>query len=1184
MDNSVKWIKHIELYVNSSATPSQQAASLDAVTTLIKDDSLTLEALVREMDMYLTTTDIIIRSRGILLLAEILEQLTSKPLNNALIRSLIVFFTERLADWKAVRGALVGCLALLRRKNDVGIVTDDEAKAVARSYFQVLQVQSLGQHDRKLSFQLMEVLLDRYSGAIRDMGDDLVYGICAAIDGEKDPQCLRSVFCIVESLARLYPGPSGPLANFAEELFVLLGSYFPIHFTHPKGEDDDATREELSRALMLAFASTPVFEPFSVPLLLEKLSSSLPSAKVDSFRFLSYCTARYGPDRMDKHAEALWSSIKDATYFSDQSTISKEFESTGGMSFQESDIMTQAFALLQEAIRHCGDFISLIIRDNDINMFVNSLNQYMEFDAVPIQVKQRLHAVGHILSTCAKTSVALCDNVFESFFPLFMDGLGISVEKPSANSYQDEDCVRLVRFNFGMLYLCIALLTACRCLSMSFENSGSIHEFSHPTWSTLLINISKPVVEAFIFLLRSNVDDDAHSPFVYFGVMGLQVLATFPRSFLPVSKSIYDHILLELLGIVASDSNKTFLWTLALKALVEIGLFIDKCPDAEKAGSFGSIVVKKIVSLISSDDSAMSSSLKLQAAFEIGATRKDCMLKVVQGLDEAIRTKFSDVYEHRNPKFDKLMVELLDIYSQKVLPWFSEIGGSEEIPLNFALSIWDNIENMRSSNLNPVEIATDVLGATVTAMKKAVGSCSKEIQEIIINRALRILFSSTVFGSMEFTNGCSTVKEEALSQTYNVGSYVGTNEWLTSLFASVVIALHPQTSIPNGKAILQLFITSLINGHVLSAHALGSLVNKLPMEITGTDSSGSFSLNEALDMIFHNFIGTCLYESTSINGGSGISFHSLRLNNLGIESEINTVIGLAWIGKGLVMRGHEKVKDVTMALLSFFMLDGEAGAEQFKNPIGVFDKEGLHQLMICAGDAFNIIMSDSEECLNRMYHAIIRPLYKQRFFSTIMPILSSLVVKSESSFVRYMLHRAIAHVVSDTPLTAILDDAKKLVPMLLGCLSTLSKDVSNKEIIYNVLLVISGILVERNGQDAALENAPGIVNQLIELTTYAHKMVIRETALQCLVAMSELPHTRIYPLRSKVLLATSKALDDPKRVVRQEAVKCRQAWLQLQQKVSVSEKLRYFGKSDEPKFSRTLFRVEIATPEFFSSK
>lgn len=99
------------------------------------------------------------------------------------------------ADWKALRGAIVGCLALLRRKADVGIVTNFEAKSVAQSYLQNLQVQSLGQHDRKvnpwiifvsitnhvwlfyyhvsnslqLSFQLMECLLDRYSSAIEDL-------------------------------------------------------------------------------------------------------------------------------------------------------------------------------------------------------------------------------------------------------------------------------------------------------------------------------------------------------------------------------------------------------------------------------------------------------------------------------------------------------------------------------------------------------------------------------------------------------------------------------------------------------------------------------------------------------------------------------------------------------------------------------------------------------------------------------------------------------------------------------------------------------------------------------------------------------------------------------------------------------------------------------------------------------
>jgi DNA repair/transcription protein MET18/MMS19 len=56
------------------------------------------------------------------------------------------------ADWKALRGALVGCLALMRRKSSAGVVTSTDAKAVAQSFLQNLQVQSLGQHDRKVIF------------------------------------------------------------------------------------------------------------------------------------------------------------------------------------------------------------------------------------------------------------------------------------------------------------------------------------------------------------------------------------------------------------------------------------------------------------------------------------------------------------------------------------------------------------------------------------------------------------------------------------------------------------------------------------------------------------------------------------------------------------------------------------------------------------------------------------------------------------------------------------------------------------------------------------------------------------------------------------------------------------------------------------------------------------------------
>ncbi|KAI9080606.1 hypothetical protein K1719_037467 [Acacia pycnantha] len=61
-----------------------------------------------------------------------------------------------------------------------------------------------------------------------------------------------------------------------------------------------------------AFSSMPLLEPFVIPLLLEKLSSSLLSAKVDSLKYLKDCSSKYGAERKANHARAIWSSLKDA--------------------------------------------------------------------------------------------------------------------------------------------------------------------------------------------------------------------------------------------------------------------------------------------------------------------------------------------------------------------------------------------------------------------------------------------------------------------------------------------------------------------------------------------------------------------------------------------------------------------------------------------------------------------------------------------------------------------------------------------------------------------------------------------------------------------------------------------------------------------------------------------------------
>ena len=65
------------------------------------------------------------------------------------------------------------------------------------------------------------------------------------------------------------------LAGKAEEVMDLLGTYFPILYTQPSNMPRCVTRVELATAVEQALAAVPVFAPHVIPLLLEKLSSSI---------------------------------------------------------------------------------------------------------------------------------------------------------------------------------------------------------------------------------------------------------------------------------------------------------------------------------------------------------------------------------------------------------------------------------------------------------------------------------------------------------------------------------------------------------------------------------------------------------------------------------------------------------------------------------------------------------------------------------------------------------------------------------------------------------------------------------------------------------------------------------------------------------------------------------------------
>lgn len=302
------------------------------------------------------------------------------------------------------------------------------------------------------------------------------------------------------------------------------------------------------------------------------------------------------------------------------------------------------------------------------------------------------------------------------------------------------------------------------------------------------------------------------------------------------------------------------------------------------------------------------------------------------------------------------------------------------------------------------------------AVKLAVGSCSEESQNIIIQKAYGALSSGISIPFKESMDYSSSIKLENLHLSEQLNKLSPRDEWILSLFASVIIAMRPRTHIANGKGILHLFMTALVKGCAPAAQALGSVINKLGTPSNEIAISTGCTLEEAMEIIFRSKLWNI--NENEVLRGSGTS-HSSKVGLtelcLGFSSnkllQIHAIAGLAWIGKGLLLIGHEQVKDVTKILLECLLADDRVGASELRQ--GLLETICKQpSVMTSAADAFHILMSDSEVCLNRKFHAKIRPLYKQRFFSTVMPILQSLIVKSDSSLSRYIhfiLYLFIAH-------------------------------------------------------------------------------------------------------------------------------------------------------------------------------
>jgi len=258
--------------------------------------------LVEELGTYLTSVEVQQRRKASRLLAELMHRLETNFLSDKESDLLTLFFIDRLKDHHSIQPHVIyGLLGLVSYFS----VTDQNIISICQAIFAEVHVRSLVQADRRNIFNLFSNMLQKYIRPVHRMGADFVLGFIQSMDGEKDPRnllvCFQNVQEIVSKL---------PFEVFAEDLFEVTSCYFPIDFTPPQSDPYRISKDDLVVQLRKCLASTHLFAPFCLPLLLEKITSDIVDAKIDAYLTLAECAKVYLPEDFCDYYKDLWSAVR----------------------------------------------------------------------------------------------------------------------------------------------------------------------------------------------------------------------------------------------------------------------------------------------------------------------------------------------------------------------------------------------------------------------------------------------------------------------------------------------------------------------------------------------------------------------------------------------------------------------------------------------------------------------------------------------------------------------------------------------------------------------------------------------------------------------------------------------------------------------------------------------------------
>ncbi|KAF9389130.1 hypothetical protein CPC16_006044 [Podila verticillata] len=321
------------------------------------------------------------------------------------------------------------------------------------------------------------------------------------------------------------------------------------------------------------------------------------------------------------------------------------------------------------------------------------------------------------------------------------------------------------------------------------------------------------------------------------------------------------------------------------------------------------------------------------------------------------------------------------------------------------------------------------------------------------------------------------------------------------LFSTVIDGCRQQTILPvnnihdfTGSLVEVAIKTSNITQRTALSKAVATILNK-------------FNKGNALQA----FIGQELVPK----------LHSvIRHEQASFEARESALIMYTWITKAMVLSTNAIGYDMTGELMNIF---------------------SVPRLGKIAADGFDLVIGEQRDVLTKETFAVLRLLYKQRFFNYSIPVLVR-GFENSTHEVRHNFLIALSHVLRNIPKQVLLTELPPLLPMLVHSLSFPDPELKSSTI-------ETFQIITKDAPGLMAEHLATLTPLLISLTNAqepANTLKVRIAALKCLGAQPKsLPFTALRPYKAQVLKELEKSLDDRKRLVRREAVECRSQWFTL---------------------------------------